>query len=75
MSKMICHYCSINPPSPGSLFGHRSSDEKYDNEEEGLPQWKNPNLHGPSNSIKCHLEVEGPPRQLIRVDKPILRLH
>jgi hypothetical protein len=34
---MICHYSSINPPSPGSLFEHGSSDEKYDHGEEGLP--------------------------------------
>ena len=75
MSKMIFHYSSINPPSLGSLFGHHSSDEKYHHEEEGLPQWKKLDLHGPSNSIKCHLEVEGPHPQLIRLDKPILRLH
>jgi len=75
MSKMICHYYSINPPSLGSLFEHHSSDEKYDHGEDGLPQWKKPDLHGPSNLIKCHLEVGGPHPQLIRLDKPILRLH
>jgi hypothetical protein len=75
MLKMTCNYSSINHPSPSSLFEHRSSDEKYDHAEEGLPQWKKPKLHGPSNSIKCHLEVEGPHPQLIRLNKPILRLH
>jgi hypothetical protein len=75
MSKMTCHYSSSNPSSPSSLFEHRSSDEKYDHGEEGLAQWKKPDPHGPSKSIKCHLEVEGPHPQLIRLEKPILRLH
>jgi hypothetical protein len=75
MSKMIFHYSSINPPSPGSLFEHRSFDEKYDHGEEGIPQWKNPDLHGPSNLIKFQLKVECPHPQLIRLDKLILRLH
>jgi hypothetical protein len=75
MSKIICHYSSINPPSPGSLFGNRSSDAKYLHGEEGLPQWKKPNLHGPLNSIKCCLKVGGPHPQLIRLEKLIPRLH
>jgi hypothetical protein len=59
----------------GVMLLHHSSDVKYLHGEEGFPQWKKPDLHVPSNSIKCHLEVGGPHPQLIRLKKTSPSLH